>query len=63
MDEIKQLKKENKKLKNLLKDAAEILTKYRHVVEMAHASTVSTKMPAKRRKKTATKKVVPARPK
>jgi hypothetical protein len=53
MSELSKLKKENKKLKSLLKNAVEILDRYRDILQ--HPEKLGLKAPAKKKKKAKTK--------
>ncbi|MEO8377150.1 MAG: hypothetical protein ABI579_05715 [Candidatus Sumerlaeota bacterium] len=60
MSEVDKLKKENKKLKRLLKDAIELLNKYKDVIRSAQGLPMEddeAKPEKKKDKKRATKKV------
>jgi hypothetical protein len=54
MSELSKLKKENKKLKSLLKNAVEILDRYRDILQ--HPEKLGLKAEAKKKKKKTKKK-------
>jgi hypothetical protein len=54
MSELSKLKKENKKLKSLLKDAVEILDRYRDLLQ--HPEKLGVKAKAKKKKTKSKKK-------
>jgi hypothetical protein len=56
MSELSKLKKENKKLKSLLKNAVEILDRYRDILQHPEKLAVKTETKAKKKKKQSKKK-------
>jgi len=53
MNELEQLKKQNKQLKGLLKNAVLLLNRYKDVLQRSAASPIKKRKPAKRKTRAA----------